>query len=81
MPSQEWFEKQSATYKEEVLPSDVPVVSIEAGTTFGWERYTGRTGASIGIDTFGASAPGDLVMEKFGFNVDNVVNTVTSVLK
>ncbi|MBM7632689.1 transketolase [Geomicrobium sediminis] len=81
MPSQEWFEKQSASYKEEVLPSDVPVVSIEAGTTFGWERYTGRTGASIGIDTFGASAPGDLVMEKFGFNVDNVVSTVTNVLK
>ncbi|EZH67353.1 transketolase [Bacillaceae bacterium JMAK1] len=81
MPSQEWFEKQSASYKEEVLPSDVPVVSIEAGTTFGWERYTGRTGSSIGIDTFGASAPGDLVMEKFGFNVDNVVSTVTNVLK
>jgi len=81
MPSQEWFEKQSASYKEEVLPLDVPVVSIEAGTTFGWERYTGRTGASIGIDTFGASAPGDLVMEKFGFNVDNVVSTVTNVLK
>lgn len=81
MPSQEWFEKQSTSYKEEVLPLDVPVVSIEAGTTFGWERYTGRTGASIGIDTFGASAPGDLVMEKFGFNVDNVVSTVTNVLK
>ena len=48
-------------------------VSVEAGVTFGWSRYVGDEGVSIGIDHFGASAPGGIVMEQFGFTVDNVL--------
>jgi transketolase len=50
-------------------------VAIEAASPFGWERYIGTEGKMIGIDHFGASAPGDFVLEQFGFTVDNVVNT------
>ena len=58
MPCTELFDEQSAAYKESVLPKDVRArVSVEAGATYGWEKYTGTDGAQIGIDTFGASAP------------------------
>lgn len=58
MPSQELFRKQEIDYQEEVLPSwCMCCVSIEAGTTFGWERFIGRDGLAIGLDHFGASAP------------------------
>jgi transketolase len=74
MPCWELFEEQDAAYKESVLPKAVTKrVSVEAGSTFGWQRYTGSGGANVGIDTFGASAPGGTCMEKFGFTVDNVV--------
>ena len=74
MPSWELFEAQEAAYKESVLPKKVTKrISVEAGTTLGWERYIGFEGVAIGIDTFGASAPGGVVLEKFGFTVDNVV--------
>jgi len=55
-------------------------VAVEAGVTFGWQRYTGDGGAIIGIDTFGASAPGGVALDKFGFNVDNVVTTAKKVM-
>ena len=81
MPCWELFEKQSAEYKESVLPSAIKArVSVEAGTTFGWSKYVGDAGASIGVDTYGASAPGGIIMEKYGFTVDNVVATAKSVL-
>ena len=79
MPSFDIFEKQSAEYKESVLPKAVTKrVAIEAAASFGWERYVGTEGKTITIDHFGASAPGGLVLEKFGFTPENVVNTYKS---
>jgi transketolase len=81
MPSWELFEAQSAEYKESVLPKVAKKrLAVEAGTTFGWCRYTGDAGGAIGIDTFGASAPGDLAMEKFGFTVDNVIAKAKAII-
>ncbi len=73
MPSWELFEEQSAEYREQVLPRNVPKLAIEAGATLGWYKYVGEQGAVIGVDRFGASAPGKIVMEKLGLNVANVV--------
>ena len=79
MPSFDLFEKQSAEYKESVLPKAVTKrVAIEAAASFGWERYVGTESKTITIDHFGASAPGGLVLEKFGFTPENVVNTYKS---
>ena len=79
MPSFDLFEKQSAEYKESVLPKAVTKrVAIEAAASFGWERYVGTEGKTITIDHFGASAPGGLVLEKFGFTPENVVNPYKS---
>ena len=74
MPSWDRFAAQSADYQDSVLPAGLPVLSVEAAVTFGWERYADE---SIGIDRFGASAPGDVVMDKLGINVANVVATAT----
>ena len=59
MPSWELFDAQDATYRAEVLPNDALKVSIEAGVTLGWQRYTGSDGLNIGLDSFGASAPAE----------------------
>ncbi len=81
IPCWERFEAQGAEYIESVLPSVAKKrVSVEAGVTFGWQRYTGDSGAMIGIDTFGASAPGGVALDKFGFNVDNVVAVAKKVI-
>jgi transketolase len=75
MPCVELFEEQDAAYRETVLPASVRKrVVVEASSSFGWHKYTGFDGASVSIDRFGASAPGPLLMEKFGFTVDNVVH-------
>lgn len=74
MPSLELFNRQDEQYRESVLPKAVKKrISVEAGITFGWHRYVGDEGIAIGIDRFGASAPGDVCLEKFGFTVDNVL--------
>ncbi len=73
MPSQELFDAQDKDYRRQVLLPAVPVVAIEAGVSFGWERYTGIGGAIIGLDRFGASAPGAVVAEKLGFTVGRIV--------
>ncbi|MGI0488484.1 transketolase [Pantanalinema rosaneae CENA516] len=74
MPSWELFEAQDAAYKESVLPKAVTKrLAVEAGISMGWCKYVGAEGASISVDRFGASAPGGVCMEKFGFTVDNVV--------
>jgi len=73
MPSWELFEEQSPEYRRQVLPADVPKLAVEAGATLGWYKYVGEKGAVIGVDRFGASAPGKIVMEKLGLNVDNIV--------
>ncbi len=81
IPCWKVFEAQSDEYKESVLPKAIKNrVAVEAGVTFGWQRYTGDNGAIIGIDTFGASAPGGIALDKFGFNVDNVVATAKKVM-
>ncbi|WP_239454337.1 transketolase [Bacillus suaedaesalsae] len=74
MPSWYRFEQQSKEYKETVLPKSVKKrLGIEMATPLGWERYTGDEGDVLGIHTFGASAPGNKVLEEFGFSVANVV--------
>ncbi|MDT2850277.1 transketolase C-terminal domain-containing protein, partial [Vagococcus carniphilus] len=79
MPSTAAFDGQEASYKESVLPKSVTKrVSIEMGATFGWERYVGLDGKVMGIDCFGASAPGNTVIENYGFTVENVVKTFKS---
>ena len=79
MPSMDLFEAQSDEYKESVLPKSVKKrVAIEAGSPFGWERYTKCRGKIIAIDHFGASAPGDKVLAEFGFTTENVINTYKS---
>ncbi|XP_078162197.1 transketolase, chloroplastic [Carex rostrata] len=77
--SWELFEEQSAEYKESVLPAAVTArVSIEAGSTFGWEKYVGPKGKSIGIDRFGASAPAGKIYKEFGLTPENVVAVAKS---
>ncbi len=75
-PSWELFEKQTKKYQQSVLPPEVKRrVSIEAGVTTGWQKYVGTEGIAIGIDEFGKCGPGEIVLEKFGFTVDNVVKS------
>jgi transketolase len=77
MPSRDRFERQGDDVRASILPSGVPVLSVEAATTFGWARYADR---SIGIDRFGASAPGAKVLDELGINVDHVVSTARSMV-
>jgi len=80
MPSWELFERQDQEYRDQVLPPSMSArVSVEAGVTFGWSRYVGDAGNSIGIDRFGASAPGAENLRQFGFTVENVVDTARAV--
>ena len=81
MPSWELFDAQDAAYRAEILPNDVLKVSIEAGVTLGWQRYTGNDGINIGIDSFGASAPAEDLFDHFGFSVDAIVNKIQAKLK
>ncbi|HXK50894.1 MAG TPA: transketolase C-terminal domain-containing protein [Clostridiales bacterium] len=81
MPSFEIFEEQDQKYKDSILLKGVKKVSIEAGSTFGWQKYTGSDGLNIGIDKFGSSAPGNVVMEKYGFNAEEITKKVVNFLK
>ncbi len=80
MPCTELFDEQTSAYKADILPADTLKVSIEAGTTFGWERYTGTDGLNIGLDRFGASAPAEELFERFGFSVEKIVPKITAKL-
>jgi len=81
MPSWELFAEQPAAYRRKVLPPEVEArVSVEAGVTQGWERYVGPTGTAIGIDRFGASAPGEVNMQKFGFTAEHVAEEARQLL-
>ena len=74
LPCWELFEEQGRAYRDEVLPPDVKArLSVEAGVALGWKQWVGDEGDSISIEHFGASAPGETVLEKFGYSVDNVV--------
>ena len=77
LPSWELFALQDDAYRDEVLPPGVPTLSVEAASTFGWERYAD---ASLGIDHFGASAPGDIVLREFGFDPVHVAALATDLL-
>jgi transketolase len=81
MPSFKIFEEQSEEYKMSIFPHGVPKISVEAGATLGWWKYIGRDGVAIGIDKYGASAPGPIVMEKYGISVANVVEHAKKLVK
>lgn len=81
MPSWDLFEKQPKEYRDSVILPDVKArLAVEMASPFGWERYVGDQGDILGISTFGASAPGDKVMQEYGFTVENVVNRVKALL-
>ena len=81
MPSWELFEAQPQAYRDSVLPPEIAArVSIEAGSTFGWERYVGRDGARIGMKTFGASAPAADLYKHFGITAEAVEEAVRAQL-
>jgi transketolase len=81
MPSFKIFEEQSEEYKLSIFPHGVPKISVEAGATMGWWKYIGRDGVAIGVDRFGASAPGPIVLEKLGISVANVVDHAKTLVK
>ena len=85
MPCTERFDAQPADYREDILPDvsnrEILRVSIEAGTTFGWERYTGLHGLRIGIDRFGVSAPAKDAYDYFGLTPERVASRVTEFMK
>jgi transketolase len=74
MPCWELFDEQTQNYRDEVLPPAITArLAIEAGVPQGWDKYVGTNGDVIGLDRFGASAPGDVALRELGFNVDNVL--------
>lgn len=82
MPSWELFDKQSQEYQDSVILPDVKArLAVEMGHPFGWDRYVGDQGSVLGIDKFGASAPGPIVIREYGFTVENVVARVKQLLK
>jgi len=81
MPSFKIFDEQSEEYKMSIFPHGVPKISVEAGATMGWWKYIGRDGVAIGIDRFGASAPGPLVLEKLGVSVGHIVEAAKGLVK
>jgi len=81
MPSWELFEKQPEQYRSEILPPEITVrMSIEAGVTLGWHKYIGLQGEIVGVDHFGASAPGKILLKEFGFTSENVLNRIKALL-
>ncbi|MBN9787726.1 transketolase [Pseudonocardia sp. TMWB2A] len=80
MPCTELFDAQDVAYRTDLLPQDTLIVSIEAGTTFGWEHYTGRDGLRFGMDSFGASAPIDDLYRHFGLTADQIAPKIISAL-
>jgi transketolase len=80
-PSWKIFEEQSAEYKARVLPTDVPKLAVEAGVTVGWWKYVGLDGDVLGLDRFGASAPGPRVLAELGFTAENVAAHAKKLVK
>ncbi|WP_433971242.1 transketolase [Tunturiibacter lichenicola] len=81
MPSFHIYEEQSDEYKAKLLPEATPKLAVEAGATLGWYKYVGHNGGVIGLDRFGASAPGPIALDKLGFNVANVVAHAKKLVK
>jgi len=80
-PSWKIFEEQPDEYKASILPAGVPKLAVEAGSTLGWWKYVGQNGDVIGLDRFGASAPGQIVLEELGFGAENVAARAKALLK
>ena len=80
MPSFAIFEEQEDEYKNSIFPHGVPKVSVEAGATMGWWKYVGRDGSVVGVDKFGASAPGPEVLAKYGFTPENIVKAAQTAM-
>jgi len=80
MPSWELFDRQPAAYRQQVLPTDVPTLAVEAGVRHGWREYVGARGAVHGIDRFGASAPGKVVAQHYGFTPEAVAGRARELL-
>ena len=81
MPSWELFDKSPAVYKERILPEKITKrIAVEAGISMGWDRFTGKDGKIIAIDKFGASAPGNKVLEEYGFTAENIVKTAKEIM-
>jgi transketolase len=80
-PSWKLFDEQTAEYKASVLPAGVPRMAVEAGATAGWWKYVGLDGDVIGLDRFGASAPGPTVLAKLGFSAENVAARAKKLMK
>jgi transketolase len=81
MPSWKIFEEQTAAYKASVLLAGVPRLAVEAGATLGWWKYVGLDGDVVGVDRFGASAPGKIVLKELGFTAENVAARAKKLLK
>src|SRR5690625_7952967 len=82
MPSWDLFEAQTESYKEQVLPKNITKrIAIEMANPLCWARYVDLEGTVIGIDTFGASAPGSKAVEDYGFNVENVIDLVEKIIQ
>jgi transketolase len=81
MPSFKIFEEQDEAYKMKIFPHGVPKISVEAGATMGWWKYVGRDGIAIGIDRFGASAPGAIALEKLGVSTSHVIEAAKKLVK
>jgi transketolase len=81
MPSWSLFDAQDEAYRRDILPGKALLVSIEAGTTIGWERYIGRSGLAVGLDRFGASAPAGDLFKRFGFTAEAIVPRIVAALK
>ncbi len=82
LPCWELFEKQTQDYRDQVLPPEcLNRIAVEAASTFGWERYVGFHGKTIGMQSYGASAPADQLMKKFGFTAENVIEQVKEILQ
>ena len=81
LPSWNLFKTQPDRYRQQVLPPNVPMLAIEAGVSLGWQSYVGPQIPVVGVNRFGASAPGQKVMQEYGFNVDNICQKVRAFLK
>ena len=77
LPCWEWFADQTTEYQARVLRREIPSLAVEAGATLGWERYADE---ALGLDSFGASAPGPAVFENFGLTVADVVERVRDIV-
>jgi transketolase len=80
MPSFRLFEEQEPSYRNALFPSGAPTISVEAGATLGWYKYIGRNGIAIGLDRFGASAPGPIALKNLGISVEHVVQVARTLI-